>query len=224
MFEIKFQSKGSYAEEGQDNPIRWLILSKQGDSLFQQESAWIKCKDFFNDLAYTIQTGKQFTIYGFNAGNMNPPKRGEPVYMLISGLQKGFRHNLAVVNTWLGEQNVPAIKTEEYKDGQLLVVFDPFFFTNVYNISLISLLLRVVNVDKEFSSFDEIKQFKPQGYGDQSKWGTIVKKGVFFNLPEKFKKYVWYVSDGRNSETPGAEYSVSSLVHNNGVVTWSQFL
>ena len=224
MFEIKLQPKSSYAEEGQVNPIRWMILSKTGENTFQQESAWIKCKDFFNDLAYTIQTGKHFTIYGFNAGAMNPPKPGEPVYMLLSGLCSGFRDNLKVVNQWLKESNTPEIVTHEHKDGQLIVVFDPFYFTNVYNISLISLLLRVVNCDTAYKTFDKIKKSPHLSGGDVSKWGTVVKKNVFFAIPEKMKKYVWYCTPDVNSENPGKEYSVSSLVHNNGVVSWSAFL
>jgi len=224
MFEIKPQNKSSYIEEGQENPIRWLILSKVDDTTLQQESAWIKCKDFFNDLAYTIQTGKKFIIYGFNAGNMNPPKPGEPVYMLLKGLSKGFKNNLKVVNLWLKESNIPEVVTHEYKDGQLIVVFDPFYFTNVYNISLISLLLRVVNCDTVYKTFKEIEKSPHLIHGDKSKWGTVVKKGVYFNIPDKMKKYIWYCSDTVNSETPGKEYSVSSLVHNNGVVSWSAFL
>lgn len=220
---VVFKHRASYAEEHQDNPLLWMILSKKGEDL-HQESGWLKCKDFFNDLAYTIQTGKNFTIYGFNAGTMNPPKKDEPVYMLIKGIQSAFFHNLSVVNSWLSDKKLPEIYTLNQED-QAEIQFDPFYFKNTYNISLISLMLRVINCTRVFSSFEEICKaiHLPAGTGDRWKWDAVVKKGVFFNLPEKLKDYVWYCGPERNSKKPGPEYSLSNLVHNNGVIDWSNY-
>ena len=74
-----------------------------------------------------------------------------------------------------------------------------------------------------YKTWKEIEASPHLTYGDASKWGTVVKKGVFFAIPDKLKKYVWYCGPERNSDNPGPDYSISSLVHNNGVVSWSGY-
>lgn len=207
----------TYAEEGQPNPLRWYILKPTGLNTFENVSAVIKCKDFFNDLAYTLQTGKSFGIYRFNAGTMDL-KKDQPVYMLLTETTQNFRHNLGVMNQWLASQNIPPVTEQDSTKG-LVVCFDPWYWKNTYRISLISLIVRLMNVDTKFGSFDEVvkhTQFAPK---DQAKWTAVVKKNIFFNVSKKFDKYVWYCGPEHNSEK---ELSyVSSYVHNNGVLSWS---
>lgn len=224
MFKINNIEKanGNYAEESQPNPIRWLLLHRTGEKEFEPQGYWLKCKDFFNDYAYSYQTRKGFSIYGFNAGAMKIPEQGQPVFMAVKFLTPHFQHNMEVLNNWLVAQGVPPVPLDI--DGDLaLLGFDPFYFQNTYNISLISLIIRLMNYEKKFPTFKEALECTAFAPKDQAKWSEIVKKDAFFKVPDKLKKFIWYYSEQQNSEkTEHTHYGLSSYVHNCGVLAWSK--
>lgn len=212
-----------YAEEHQPNPLTWYILKKTGKDTFVNVSAPIVCKDFFNDLAYTLMTGKSFGIYDFNAGKFKLPAN-EPVYMLLTKTTPQFLTNLtSVLNPELLASQMPMIGAMEVDNG-ILVSFDPKFFNNTYNISLVSLIIRLLNIEHSFKDFEEVKKYDGFPMKDQLKWNAVVAKNKWFSLPEKFKEYVWYCGPQHNSKTLTDEYQLSQLVHNNGVLSWGQYL
>lgn len=220
---LTITNKSAYAEEGQSNPIRWAILSGSPEEGFVNESAWLKCKDFFNDYCVAYQGGPRFGIYGFSTEKMTIPKNGEPVYMALSGLTKNFLANFIRLREWLLKNNCPDIGAEAFED-KVILEFAPFYFKNTYNISLISLMIRIINDEKFNGTIEELKTYKIPGDGrDEAKWQTAVKKNVFFQLPEKYQTFVWYCSPTHNSETSKdlPVYQLSSLIHNNGLVSWS---
>lgn len=223
---ITITNKGSYSEEGQPNPMRWMLLSQITSGTYQNESAWLKCKDFFNDLAYTMQTDKSFEIYSFDAGKMKASfeNSDDCINMLLDVLTPTFIHNLEIINKWLDDrQNLPHIYWEKQDKGKVFITFDPIYFKNTYNISLISLIIRLCNYDNMvFNTFKDLEDCKKFPHGDQWKWDTVVKKGIYFNLPVALQKYVWYEDATHNSETIKDGYMIPQLVHNNGVVAWTK--
>lgn len=221
---ITITDKPGYAEEGQPNPMRWMLLSRNpDDGSFQNESSWLRCKDFFNDFVYARHTGKFFRIYGFDISKMNLGKPDEPVYMLLDVLTKQFWPNMGKLNKWLEEdQNLPVISCHPY-EGKAFLTLKPVYFQNTFNVSLISLLIRLMNVDHEFKDFNEVLAYKKFFDKDQQKWDQVVAKKLFFsNLPEKLQKFVWYCGPKFNSDVELPEYQLASLVHNNGVLNWGE--
>ena len=222
--QIKFTSKPTYAEEGQPNPIRWAILSGTPETGFINETSWLRCKDFFNDYCVAYNGGKRFNIYGFSTEKMNIPKKGEPVYIALDATTEAFPFNLGEFNTWLKGQELPTIVYTPYISMWVLE-FPEFYFNNTYNISLVSLIIRLLNVDKEFTSFEEVIKYKDFPAKDQQKWDVAVASGIYFKLPDAANKYVWYIDKNTNSEkTDSSHYSYSSLVHNNGLISWTNSL
>jgi hypothetical protein len=219
---ITLKPGGSYVEEMQPNSLRWWILKEIAPEQFVNVSCEIKCKDFFNDLAYTLQTGKSFTIYGFNAGEFGF-KKGENIPMLLTSTCKEFMGNVEVFNNYLNVQDIPTIKATEIKEG-VFISLDPWFWKNTYRVSLVSLIIRLLNNPVVFKDFNEIVAYKNYPTKDQGKWDIVVKKGKFFNTPKHLDKYVWYCGDDFNSETSVASYDLPGCVHNNGVISWSQHL
>jgi len=220
---ITYQTRPSYAEEGQSNPIRWVILSGTPDTGFVNESSWLKCKDFFNDYAVAYNGGKRFAIYGFSTEGMAIPKQGEYVYMAVKHLTKNFITNMNTFNKWLNENKCPKIVFWPVDDTVVLQL-DPFFLKNTYNISLVSLMIRLLNDETFNGTIEELKTHKIPGDGrDQQKWGVVVNKKVFFDIPKKLDKFLWYCGEGHNSEKDIQVYQLPSLVHNNGVVSWSSY-
>jgi hypothetical protein len=221
---ITYTHKNTYAEEGQPNPIRWLILSGTPETGFKNESEWLKCKDFFNDYAVAYQGGKRFNIYGFDTSNMHIPKTGEPVYIAVKETTEYFDVNMGVVNQWLSDRGLPRISCHKgTNDADYVLEFPEYFFRNTYNISLISLIIRLCNIEYFFKDFEEMKVYQTFPQKDQQKWNQVVAKDVFFNIPKKLQEYIWYCGKQHNSKNPPADYALSSLVHNCGVLTWQSY-
>lgn len=220
MFEVKIKHSGSYAEEGQTNPIRWINLKKVGENKFESASNWWKCKDFLNDMAYTYMTGKSFSIYGWNAGTIGHPPKGEDFWFGIKNLSEPFFHNIEnVLNPWLDTQKMPRVKL--VKQDPVLLALDPKYFENTYNISLITLIIRLCNYEMKFDKFEDVINCKKFPRGDQGKWDAVTTKKRYFDIPKQFRKYVWYSTPQYNSEVD-VGYQISGLVHNNGVMDWGK--
>jgi hypothetical protein len=211
-----------YSEIPQPNPLRWYIVVPKGAATYENVSGELKCKDFFNDLAYTIQTGKDFSIYGFNAGTYSPPKKDKPVYLAVKHTTAYFEGNMKVLNKWLEkDQGFPAVGVEKSQEGIYLLTIPPIYWTNTYYTSLITLVIRLMNQEEAFSSFDEVIKKTTFAVQDQNLWKQVVAKKWFFkNLPTKLSKYVYYCGEAYNSEKQVDAYSISQLVHNNGVIGW----
>ncbi len=226
MFKITNLDKanGHYSEEHQPNPLRWLILNRVGPEEFTAQGHWLKCKDFFNDYVYSYNTRKGISIYSFNAGVMDIPPKGEPVFMALKAFTPHFQHNMKVMNEWLQRQQMPPIPLD-VQDNLALIVFDPIYLKNTYNISLISLMIRLMSDPVKFDTFEEALKYKGFYAKDQQKWDQVVKKGIFFKIPSKFDKYLWYYQENSNSEKiDHSYYGLSGLVHNCGVLSWQASL
>lgn len=223
---ITFVHKPTYAEEGQPNPLRWCLLSGTPEKGFTNESSWLRCKDFFNDYVVAYNGGKRFGIYGFSTEAMNIPHKGMPVYIALDSLSKSFEHNLSRFNYWLNQVHTPALPIIQIiKATNIVLEFNPFYFKNTYNISLVSLIVRLLNAENEFSSFEEVIKHKGFATKDQQKWDAVVNANRFFKIPEALEKYVWYCGPDNNSEKQNsAAYSYASLVHNNGVLSWTNYM
>jgi hypothetical protein len=220
MSKFTYTPKGLYSEIGQPNPIRWCLLSGTPETGFVNESSWLKCKDFFNDYVVAYNGGQRFGIYGFSTEKMVIPAKGEPVYMAVKDLTQAFLPNLNVLNGGLPNP-VEVLKTD---DGTVVLKLPSFYLESTYNISLISLMIRLCNIAHTFSNYEEYVNYKQHASQDQNLWNTVVSKGVFFNLPEELQGYVWYAGEEYNDKKfKGAVYQMSSLVHNGGVIAWSKY-
>lgn len=221
MLKVNFKPFARYAEETQPNPLQWAIVAPDEDGVFQQSSAWIICKDFFNDLAYFLQTGHGFSIYGFNAGQIGGVyNKHDPVFMVVKNFKPTFVNNVDKVNDYLASKGYPIVQISNVDKDHLLIKWDPWFFSNTYYISLMSLIIRLCNYGHAFNSFGDLVKTKDFATKDQQKWDQVVNKGVFFDLPEKVKDYVWYYGPNCNSESKFDNYRIPSLVHNCGVLAW----
>lgn len=211
-----------YSEIPQPNPLRWYIVVPKGAATYENVSGELKCKDFFNDLAFTIQTGKDFTIYGFNAGNYSPPKKDQPVYLAVKNTTPYFESNMKVLNKWLEkDQGFPAVWCEKSQEGLYLLTIPPIYWTKTYYTSLITLVIRLMNQEEAFSSFDEVIKKTTFAVQDQNLWKQVVAKKWFFkDLPTKLNKYMYYAGSAYNSEKGVQDYAIPQLVHNNGVIGW----
>jgi len=220
MYKLLNVCNETYAEEHQVNPIQWKIVHPEGKNTYKDVSGWIVCKDFFNDYAFTLNTGKSFTIYGYNAGNMQPTDKNQDFFCALRGLVPNFYGNIDMFNGYLESQNLPQLTLEKGKTGEALLTIPRYYLNNTHHISLVSLIVRLCNIQKDFKTWESLCSFTDFEGGDSWKWERVVKKGAFFKVPEKLKEFVYYVGPDYNNKTVMDGYQLASLVHNNGVLSW----
>lgn len=221
-----YTNKSHYAEESQANPIRWAILSQDKKGDFVNESAWLMCKDFFNDYVVAYNGGPKFSIYGFSTVNMYIPKLGEPVFIAVKGLQTHFHANLGVLNNYLFSKGMPYVTFQVVPNDEnvTILLIDPKYLLCTYNISLLSLIIRCMNDGIAFKDWNSFLSCTKFNHRDQPKIEAIIKKGVFFDLPEAIAKFTWYAGPKYNSGVEVPVYQMSGLVHNSGAVSMTDQL
>lgn len=213
---------GHYSEECQPNLLSWMLMKEVKEGEYENIAGVMKCKDYFNDVAVTLQTGKPIVAYGFTTENLGLDKE-KPVSILLTNLTNSFENNLTVFNKYLDEHILPTITYTVVQRGVLIAV-DPWYWKNTYRISLLTLIIRLLNVDTKFNSFKEIESFKQFNIKDQGKWDKVVAKGIYFHIPEKWNKFSWYAGGDYNSEKCNDLLGLATVIHNNGVLSWMGYL
>jgi hypothetical protein len=226
MLKVILNPAKVYNEESQQNPLRWWLLQPKGEVL-ESIAGPMKCKDFFNDIVYTLNTGKVFSIYQFNSEVVKKLKKGDPLYFLLTSTATEFINNVEkTLNPWLEAQGAPPLLLIPSDQG-LVLSLAPFYYKNTYNISLIALLVRMFNIDVKLTKMEDLTD-KTVPYGDWSKWNPVKQRGYFFKLPESVDKFIWWQGSGYNNEVITEEcsegYTIPQLVHNNGVLNWTKNL
>jgi len=224
MFKVTIKPLGNrYIENGQPNPIQWYILKETEDGFINQTDAF-KCKDFLNDVVYYLNTKQSFSIYEFDTSILKDISLEKPLPLYLTNLCPKFIDNInKVVNPWFKENGWPQLDVHKVEETTAILFLDPFYLKNTYNVSLVTLIVRLCNY-QPFNSFKELKAYK-YPYQDQALWDTALDNNIYFNLPDKVKEYIWYQGDGyNNKKMVHTDYRTTSYVHNCGFVAWSNCL
>lgn len=56
-----------YAEEGQDQPLKFALAYQVGNDTYKKVSEWFICREFINDWSAANTFKDEYTIYGFEA-------------------------------------------------------------------------------------------------------------------------------------------------------------
>lgn len=213
----------TYAEIPQVNPLRWTILLRNEDGSFSPQSGLIKCKDFFNDLVGKYY-GTSGAIYGFDTKSIKVNDDG--VWFLLTHVHKNFQQNLHdFLNPLLNDVFGEGLHPEYVENGGIVLKIPKTIFSNTYYVSLVTFLIRVCSMNYLHKDLEDVFH-NPNNpcrkdesqitdvYKRISKWG--------FNLPEDLKKYWFYCGPDLNSEThPDIARTQISVLHNNGIMSWS---
>jgi len=201
-----------YGEAAQHNPLRWAIYThSQEDQLFHPQSAWFKCKDFFNEVTALYNHGTRANIYGFST---KEPFMVNPygVFIRLKALRKGFYDNIEVLNTLLEAQlgtKLLPVPVEDMKD-ECLLLLPRVLFNSTYIISKVTLWIRCCNVEVVFESMEKMQELSPESLVKRASLNLLV--------PDSHKKYWFYAGKDHNSEKSPDAYV--SLIHNNGFASW----
>jgi hypothetical protein len=208
MYKISKTLPNKYSEIGQANPLRWEILLHTSPDTFESQSGLIKCKDFFNELVRKYNTGQDSSIYSFDTKTIMLNEEG--VYFRLHYTTSKFISNLGAV---IGDLTV-----ELLDDGTVLLLVPRHYWASTYLTSLVTYYIRCCNCDVDLTSVDDLwtktsdVAINNQGKALALKWG--------FKVPEEYSRFWYYCGKTSNSVDDPSPYS-ASIVHNNGVMSWS---
>jgi hypothetical protein len=199
---------GSYSEVSQIAPLRWALTYREGDT-FAGQHAWWKCKDFLNDVVIYLQTGKEFSIYGFqNKAKLND----DGGYVALKNVPDFFEHNLALLNEGLIERGFTPI--DYLHEGDSHVVLIPTeYWTNTFFISAITSLIRSC-VYAKCDTFKECMDKEPTLTGFSEK---LLEQFKLENAG-KFNSLLFLSHQYNNSNHP-ASYN-THIYHDAGLQSW----
>ncbi len=221
MFKIvPLEQKYPLTEAPQRNPLRWTFVRKEKQTLFQI-APQMKCKDYFNDVVALYKSGRRFTEYGFPNELVPMGKRG--ICVLLDNVNREvFLHNLEVLNKQIvadtGDTITHSIKLENKE--QVLIHIPVSLFESTYLISLTTMLLRVGNYNKKFSSYEDFfSESSPMNSIEQSftqHAKTLAKEHKFKSPREGHWRYI------PGALTKSDEEVHQNHIHYNGVSNWAQ--
>jgi hypothetical protein len=200
-------------------------LFKQPDGTFIDQSGWIKCKDFYNDTVAYFKEGSVFSIYGYK----NAIKKNEEgVYFLLKFIKDKptFFKNMDAVNEQLGSDLGCRVQVLDMDADDEVVVCVPLeLWESTYRISMITMVVRLCNYGMLYKTWDDIWADKAPVNTVEQAFTTEAKanaKNRGFLVPDKFKEYWFFAGPEYNSTQNPA--LTGSIIHNNGVSNWSEFM
>jgi len=223
MFKLDITHNTKYGEVAQVNPLRWRIMHRDKKTLTSQ-SGLIKCRDFFNDVVAWKQAQYKFGIYSFQ-NDVKFNKAG--LYFHLTNIDQitRFKKNIAVLNKRLLEDCNTKLSVYTQGSKQVVLHIPNALWESTYQISAVSMLIRVANYKYEFTDWDSI-------FSDESPLCTIetsfsadakaLVKAQGFKVPEKATGCWYYDINGFNSKSKTEFYN--SIIHNNGCSRWAAAL
>ena len=137
MFKINEDLPYNLTESHQSNPLRWTIVSVDGDTITPLAPV-MKCKDYFNDVV-AAKYEVFFEQYGFN--NIVVPKQeGLDVLLTFVKFPETLKSKLSLV-----ENPAHPVQVRVVDDESLLIYIPEYYFKNTYRISLLTYLIRLCN-------------------------------------------------------------------------------
>ena len=209
MFKYSLDYKASYSEMPQVNPLKWKILFRDGDT-FKAQSAWLVCKDFFNDVVAFLNTGTEFVKYGFRN---NVQHNDEGIYLLLKNVNDNFVENIETLNKQLRKDLGVQIDVVDNPNKMCVLLLPLDLWKSTYIISLTTMCLRLCNygyVINEWLDFWGEAAKIDKAFNEHSI--SYVKKNGF-GVPDTYKKYWSYAGDRYNSSIENFAKNYPSIIH-----------
>lgn len=215
-----------YNESPQNNPIRWVVLAKVGEDVYESTTMPFKCKDYFNDFVIYKHTGDEFCVHGMKSSQAKFCERGG-LYVLVYGTKPEFAQNVQNVlqlifkDVWDASVEVTPINRIDVdglpqNDGFAILWFSPECLVSTFRISVLTLLIRNCNVPFVVLNYDERIDMNLIHDGGLNYVAYLTLKERNFTFPEQ-AEYVWYCDEEYNSKK---RRSNSYILHNNGMLSW----
>jgi hypothetical protein len=221
MFKLNITHTNTYAEVGQANPMRWMLMFNEEDGSLSSQSGLIACKDFFNDVVAWKKTQTAFKIYRFD----NQVKFNEEgMYLLLSNIAdtENFIANIsAAINPTLWVDLGVEISAMKQEEDSVVILIPHEVWETTYYISVVSMTIRLCNYNVSYTNWESFFEKDSPLNTIEHAFHTTTKEYVRehgFALPKAFQEYWYYSSHGWNSANGKA--LLSSVVHDSGANAW----
>lgn len=205
---------GLYSESGQTNPLRWIILHRKEEGVFQKQTNVFKCKDYFNDFVAKYHGFNLGTVHEFPCDSVEINEEGVWVLLTCLNHQENLIHNIGIINTKLVEDGLPIL--EPIKEGNdILLLLPRGLFCSTYTMSFVTYLIRVSHCEKKMEKFADFVDYTATIIDNPFRQYRVkVLQGKMTGKKESWYNLGSFVVTDVNRIT--AKYSI----HNNGCYDW----
>lgn len=225
-FNLKLNNNKYYSEIGQKNPLRWKVLYKNADTSLEDQTGWIKCKDFFNDSVAYFKAGSEFEVCGYQS---KIKKNDEGVYFLLKYItdMKSFLANIDVVSAQIHKDlgtGLTCVPNDGAADEAILLIPNELW-ESTYRISLVTFVIRCCNYGYQFKSWKDVWATEAPSHTQERAFSVDAinrARDDGFKLPEKYAKYWFFAGKDHNSEK--APNTKGGIIHNNGCTNWNHWM
>lgn len=207
-----------YSEIGQSNPLRWCIVEKDQDGALKNLTNWFKCRDFFNDVVVCHKDNINIYIYGMQVNPKHIDNTGF-LHLVIHSAAPHLQHNIDnTINKLLGInlKLEPCLVdgSNEVGDNCYYLTIPPEMLNSALHISFITGMIRALNVQHKFSSYEELRDtenFYNELHCTMELWHLLKEDTVY-----KFLSY-YLDKPSINYKHGEAKGVLNTIVHNTGI-------
>lgn len=197
----KYNAASSLTEAGQANKLRWqLCLPNTEQKCFEYILPLMKCKDYFNDIAYLYTYPKSkhapastaCSQYGLYTSWLpfDALRACGGLYFHITKLHPKFFENLKnSLNPYLESTGMPIIEVLDQDETSALIFIDEAYLETTSAISAVSLFIRFINCGLTETDFKKAQQTADPGY--TATQDRIYRDTFVASIPT----YGWYGPD-----------------------------
>jgi hypothetical protein len=201
-----------YGEIPQQNPIQYALYQLEADDKWVPDSAWFKCRDFFNEFV-GVYNNHRVKIYNFDFRGKKLPDYG--VWLRLRNLYSNFFHNIELLRPVLSELDVELnVVPLADKPSEAFTLLPRKLFENTFLISKVTLLIRMCNANVNYESYDDLlaKSQEPLYIMNRDAFN---KRGL--TLPKEYSDFWYYSSKQYNSKSKN---HIDVIVHDCGFKNW----
>lgn len=139
---IKFPGKDP-GELFQSLDIKFALLKKINENIFEQVHKEVKCRDFLGDCIWSQKTGNTVNIYGFNYSFKNNPFDTDKLYLSLHFPNKKSFTNFK--NNDIIKPGFNIITYDFNLENHLIIEANPIWLSTIWKMSLFTFYLKLLS-------------------------------------------------------------------------------
>ena len=184
--------KKNYAEEFQTNQVRFSYVYKIDNNTYEQLHSYILCRDFLGDALHSMESKKDFSLYGFNWKHDSKFQRDKTRFVIQFPSKKDvetLKENLPLLNKIEKANKFAQTKILDITESCIIIEGSSKWMKRLWTISLYSYLLKTFSIN---SNFNELTGKEKIYYDRTAKKLKLLLKSN--NINKMFKKTSFIIS------------------------------
>lgn len=160
--------KKTYAEDFQTNQFRFSYVYKVNNTTYEQLHSYILCRDFLGDALYSMESKKDFLIYGFSWKHTSKFQKDKTRFVIQFPSKQGvetLKENLHILNKIEKANRFFQTKIIDVTESCIIIEGSKKWMDRLWTISLYSYLLKAFSINSNFN----LLTGKEKSYYEQTK-------------------------------------------------------